>query len=479
MVIPKPQLPRKRKTIPRPNPADHLGDDYLYDPLFFLEVLNARNHKEFKFSEWQTKLCIYIRDSLNKIVKGEGEGNINIAISGGRGTGKTTLMAYYALWVLVISSNKQAIVRLTAYNDYQAKNVLIAKVTKVLEDAGFWDLVFRSGARVFKSADNPENTILAKLWSSSSASGNQNDKGQRGEHAEFGLRIFDEAPSIPDAVFKDAMTGLTSGINITLLLGNPYAIHGFFYEVFAGDNVYNFHNVHVSQYECDHIPVDTESFKARVEAIKRDDPSGDLYRVEVLGQFPLHNKSCFFSSVPEVTPCEYFPPFEGVVGIDIATGEGNDRTVIAERINGVIYIRYVGLCKLEELSDRIYHISRATKKIAIDSACIGTAVKQRLAGRGVRVRPVLGNDPAGDRRAFNKRAELHLKLRDFFEMGGQVCCVSGEVETTKTQLRQTKSELTERGTIRMEDKKKLPKSPDILDAMTYTFAYNEYTHNYY
>lgn len=440
-----------------------------YDPLFFLSLVNKTKEDKgdmLLFSKWQISVCEYLTNELKDCGKNK---NIFIAIAGGRGCGKTTLASFLASWWVACHKKNNTGVRLFANTEEQTKKVLFGTCQRIFDKLDLNFLLEIANKSQIVCRENPKNDITTKTWNKS----NNHDTGSvRGEHFDYGLRVFDESSSIPDPVLDAIFTGLTSGVNITILLGNPYSKLGTFYNIFKGDNPYNFYTKHVSLFDCDHIDTDSDSFKKYVKSVKSKDISGDLYRVEVLGEFPLSNEAIFFPQNIKINEIDFFqlPALSGVIGIDIATFEGDDMTVISQFLDGKLYIHFWGKKRITDLAQEIANIYTRNKTICVDVVGVGQGLKDILLDRGIYIKYVIGNETSGTARYFNKKAELHGKLRDFFLQQGEVYCTSEIATALKQELSWIIATFDTTGRIKMCDKTKMPRSPDIVDSLTYCFA---------
>lgn len=438
--------------------------------IFFLHLINEEiANKPLKFGEWQLSVLEYLCDELSTIKSGTNK-NIFIAIAGGRGTGKTTLACFIALWILITCHDRYTFCRMYANTEAQLKNALLATLKNMISDLNLFSFVRDVGILSVKSIARDQNEISARVWSKS------NYSAVRGEHGDLTIRVFDECSGIPDEVFHTVISGETFGTNINILLGNPKTKSGFFYDIFHNNTAFRFFKKHVSIFECAHIDPKSDSVIQLCKAIQELDSTGDLYRVEILGQFPNTSSYLFFGDeidICEVKDSEMPYITTGIIGVDIASGDGEDFTVIAHRLQGLIYIRFFGKISLPELKNKLYSIySSARIPICIDAVGIGTGLRQELLALGVPVTPILGNETSYDIRAENKRAELYLKLKDFFSSGGQIVCSQQVATILKRELNEITGEYNENGRISILSKKKMKKSPDILDALSYTFYEN-------
>lgn len=440
------------------------------EPIFFLHLVNTElAQKPLEFGKWQTDTLEYIHSELAAIKPGN-QKNIFVAIAGGRGTGKTTLACFLALWLVIMCHDRYAFCRMYANTEAQLKNALLATLKNMVNSLDLHSFVRESGLLAVKSTARDQNEISARVWSKS------NYSSVRGEHGDLTVRVFDECSGIPDQVFHTIISGETCGNNINIMLGNPVVKSGFFYDIFHGSTSFNFFKKHVSVFECAHINPESDSVKQMGAACNELDSSGDLYRVEMLGQFPMTNSYLFFGTSIDITEIqERDLPYitSGIIGVDIASGSGEDYTVIAHRIQGLIYIRFFGKISLPDLKNKLYNIYAGAKvPICVDAVGIGIGLRQELLSLGVPVNPIIGNEASYDTRSSNRRSELYLKLKEFFDSGGRVACSHQEASILRRELNEIVGEYDDKGKISIISKKKMKKSPDILDALSYTFHQN-------
>ena len=163
-----------------------------------------------------------------------------------------------------------------------------------------------------------------------------------------------------------------------------------------------------------------------------------------------------------------------VLGVD-PSGEGKDRTVFVWR-HGDKLVEY----DTESRSDLMEIVGTVIKHIHdvdavfIDAIGIGAGIVSRLKelGFGSKVFAVKGsNKPDSEDEYYNKRAECWGRMRDWLVSGASIPN-SDDLHADLTMLLW---KYDSNGRIRLESKEDLRKrgvpSPDIADALAYTFAY--------
>ena len=137
---------------------------------------------------------------------------------------------------------------------------------------------------------------------------------------------------------------------------------------------------------------------------------------------------------------------------------------------GKLYIHFWGNKNVGELAAEIANIYNDNKTICIDAVGIGAGLKDILIDRGIYITFVIGSGSSSSQRYFNKRSELYGKLRDFLMAGGVIHCTSEVANKLRKELSIITAFFNDLGKIRIEEKRKMPQSPDIVDALTYCFA---------
>jgi hypothetical protein len=113
-----------------------------------------------------------------------------------------------------------------------------------------------------------------------------------------------------------------------------------------------------------------------------------------------------------------------------------------------------------------------TNTLAIDSIGVSCGLVQDLENLGYTVIKVCGSERALQHERFiNKRAELYFKLRDWFSNVGYVSIPDNRILQEELLTIEYSLDDKDKNRYRILPKKK-DKSPDIADALSYTFAYD-------
>jgi phage terminase large subunit len=426
-----------------------LVDKSKQDPLFFINELLLVGDIE----EWQ-------KDALKSICVG----SCKIAIKSGHGVGKTTLLCWLILWWLFV--NKEAKVAITASGYNQLENVLMSDIKKWLAHShpfikGLYEVL---NDRI-KFLPSPDKVAVIR------ASGADKPEALQGFHSENMLFIIDEASGVADVVFDVAM-GTLSTTNATLVLtGNPTKNTGYFYSIFAND-LAGWIKKTVSCYESKRVS------RTWIEEMKAEHgEESDFFKVRVLGQFPstsdmqLYSEELVDKSFRYTLPAQDFLPL--VIGVDVAR-QGKDLSIICLRQGRkVITLDKYRIADTMALADKIalYIKKHNPIGVVLDGYNAGVGVYDRLRqlGYGDIVSCCLVGLPSSEPKLFfNKKAELYYKLKQ--EMLSGLSLVNDR--DLKKELLSINSYHDDKGRLRIEGKEELAKSPDMVDALILTYAFN-------
>lgn len=439
------------------------------NPVSFFKLLKDTSGTKFSLDSWQEETLRYLANEFPIDFKHK---NIFIALAGARGCGKSRIAAFIALWILSCTHNKNTTITISANTESQIETSIWIAFTNMFKEMRFDLFLEPTGKTSFSNKKQEQNKIIRQVF------GLGSENKVRGLHNEVTVRIIDEALGVQDNIFHAILSGLTGGVNIIILLANPISTVGFFADIFLGANEYKFYRRNISLFECEHIDCESDFIKNHIDSVKRSDPSGERYNVEILGQFPSNSQGFFFDNFDIIeNDIDNFAriDYNTCIGIDVAAGVGGDRTVISYRIGATIYIPFIGQLKTPDLVNRILGYLQLTTFISIDSAGLGIGVVQGVQHYGGYVHSVMGNASSQNPAALNKRAELYLQLKAFLDAGGRLMCPYGQKGILTDELRSIRVEFPDgkNGKLKIADKRTLTHSPDIVDSLTYTFMLNQ------
>lgn len=391
------------------------------------------------------------------------------SIRSGHGIGKTTLIAWLALWFLctrydskcVISGNSQAQL---ASNNWSELRKWARKLPEPLQE----QIEIHEEKAFLKAA--PEMAFVTRRTASK-----DNPESLAGVHAEHVLYLIDEASGIPDIVFEVAQGSLSSPGAIAVLLGNPTRTSGYFHQT---------HHVLRDRWKCLRVSSeDVPRARGHIEDIIRSYGKGsNRYRVRVLGEFPSADDETVIAldlieaaRNREVEPLLYRP----IWGVDVARF-GDDTSALAKRQGNILLepVREWSQKSTMQLTGLIVeeyyatHEDERPAEILVDSIGIGAGVVDRLAELELPVRGINVAESAAVTEKFHRlRDELWWRGRQWFE--ARDCCIPDD-DKLVSELAAPTYDFSSSGKIIVESKSDMKKrglkSPNLADAFLLTFA---------
>lgn len=404
----------------------------------------------------------------------------HVSIKSGHGTGKTAYLSWIILWWMF--TRKNARIPCTAPSSDQLKNVLWAELSTWHNEM---DPFFKN--KFVCTSDKFYNEEFDKTWFSVARTArSEKPEALQGFHGKNLLFLVDEASGVVEEVFTVVRGALTDDRNRCVMTSNPTRTVGFFYnshELWAGD-----------PWTCLTFNGEESSIvgKRYIREIEVEfGKNSDVYRVRVLGEFPLESdytlitkdwvKAALKRDI-EATPRVGIKKYDSA-GVDVAR-YGDNNTVFA-LVKGLTVVdvkkfekqntmktagQVVGLCK---------HVDPS--QIRVDEIGVGAGVVDRVLELG---HPIIGVDvsrSATDKDKFtNLRAQYFWDLRSRFEEGSISLKPLNEILGRKElvqlveQLCSIRYEYNTSGKIVIWSKEKMRKdglkSPDIADAIMLAFA---------
>lgn len=404
---------------------------------------------------------------------------LRMAVSSGRGIGKSALVSWLILWMMttrigasvIVSANSEAQLRSVTWGELSKWCAMLINshwweisATKITPAQWLTELVERDlkkGTRYWAAE--------GKLWSE------ENPDSYAGVHNHDGMMlIFDEASGIPDPIWAVGAGFFTENIldRYWFAFSNPRRNQGYFFEAVEGSK----RDFWASEKIDARTVEDTD--KAVYEQIIAEYGEDSIQaRVEVYGEFPSSGDDQFISPrmVDEAAARAKYKDETApiVIGIDPARG-GMDSTVIAVRQGRdlIALKRYQG----DDTMTTVGHIIDAIEEYrpaltVIDEGGLGYGILDRLNEQRYKVRGVnFGWKAKNPVMWGNKRAEMWGALRDWLRTAA-----IHKDRQLKADLTGPKTKPNSAGTIFLEGKKEMKArglaSPDAADALAVTFAY--------
>lgn len=427
--------------------------------------------RKSKHITWQQYIILL---SIERAMKGEAPKKISIA--SGNGIGKTCTLSFIILWYLFCFMGAQ--IGCTAASSKQIHDVLWKEIavwlSKMPDDVK---------SKYDHKSEYIRMTEEHKTWWARAATARkENPEALSGLHGDNVALMVDEASGVHDAIYETAQSVLTSPNVLFICISNPTRLTGFFYDTHHKTKNrwqnYSFSGVN--------SPVVNEDFV--YEAIEREGKESDYYRVFVEGKFPNEQAvseegfiPLFKSSDLTMTEDDFNFNSEGLrLGIDPA-GEGQDEAlwVIRDRFKAKVVGREKkstpkGIAQRTISLMKHYNIS--SEQVFIDCFGEGTDATMELLAAGYHINTVVTKDKNGiNKKVYsNLRAKIYWETKNWMRTGGMII---GDEKDWEKEMKNVKYRPTLSGQMQIMSKMKMRKlgikSPNMLDALTLTFAEDE------
>lgn len=453
------------------NKLEALRNKLKSDPIFFTEkVLGKKPWSK------QAEILRALKD------------NPRVAVRSCHGIGKTFISANAILWFLFCHC--PSIVLSTAPTWRQVEKLIWKEIR-----ASYRDSKIPLGGGMPRVT--PELHIIPNEWYAAGLSTNEPDRFQ-GFHEEYILVVVDEAAGVSEAIFEAVEGVLTSKGARLLLLGNPTAIGGTFYQAFKSPT---FAKIHVSAFDTPNFtafgitPEDIYDGSYKLKIGDKDLPNPRLITPEwvrgrylewgtdspawsarVLGNFPSQAEDTLIPLVWVELAMERWEEAEASgeiqIGADVAAF-GSDRSVIVVRHGSkIIEIKSYAKQSTMETAGLIKDLAReyGTERISVDEIGVGRGVVDALEEQGFDDVGVNVAERAYDpERFYNLRSEIWWNLRERLNPESDDPISLPPNDDLLSELASIKYKLTSRGSVQVEAKdamkKRLGHSPDMADAI--------------
>jgi phage terminase large subunit len=442
------------------DPAVQMMLDWKADPVYFIESIwgsHKRPEDEFLMDEWQMLAARALVDQDKPI-----------SIRSGHGVGKSCWLAWIIIWWMVTKDEPR--IPCTAPTGHQLNDVLwgeLAKWHKRLPVTLKKELEIK--AERVSATRNPR-----EYYAAARTARKEQPEALQGYHSGDLLFVADEASGIDDIIFELGEGSMSTKGARTILTGNPTRTSGYFFD--SHNRLRSLWWTHkVSSNDAKMVD---PAYAERMG--KRYGTESNIYRVRVLGEFPLTDDD-------SVIPLEYAesavdrdvdPVTDRVVwGVDVARF-GDDESALAKR-QGNVQPEKVRSWKGKDLMQTVGIIvneyNESKKKpdlILVDSIGLGAGVVDRLKEHGIPVRGVnVAESSSTSEKYMRLRDELWWKSREWLQ---EKNCKLQDDSDLIGELTSPKYSFTSSGKILIESKVDMKKrgvpSPNVADAWNLTFA---------
>lgn len=430
--------------------------DYASDPVGFVrDVLGAEP------DAWQAAVMMDVA-----------RGERRISVRAGHGVGKSTFVAWLAIWHMVAK--------------YPQKTVMTAPTAGQLFDALFAEIklwINRLPAPIRALFDMTSEKVTLKSapeasFISARTSSADRPEALAGIHSDHVLILVDEASAVPEAVYESAAGSMSGHAACTILIGNPTRNSGLFFKT---------HHALVNEWRTYHVSC-LDSPRVARDFVKQIadtyGPESNAYRVRVLGEFALREDDTLIPAelVDSAMSRDVAPDAKEpvVYGLDVARF-GDDRSVLCKRRGNVVleFKVWQGL-DLMQLTGAIVNEAKidAPQEICVDSIGLGSGVADRLREVGPQlklafaVRDVnVSEASAMNQQAAKLRDELWLSVKEWLNARA---CKLPKMDDLRQELVAPTYAFTSNGKIKVEGKQEMKRrgmrSPDLADSLCITFA---------
>jgi len=466
---------------------------FKYDPVGFVNYAFpwGEEHKplaEIKgLRKWQLKeferIGEYVVENERLKQAGKPMKVLYVSICSGRGIGKSAFLSMLNYWFMSCWFGGTAVI--TANTETQLRTRTMAEVGKwhAMAINNHW---FSKTSLSIKPAKWFKELLIDQLsidpayyycegqnWSE------ENPDAFAGLHSHVGtLLSFDEASGISDSIYRVSEGFFTdpSPIRIWVAISNGRRNTGSFFESFNEDKEF-WNNTNIDSRTVE--GVDTAAYERMAKKYGED---SDTTRVEVRGLFPIGGDNKFIDTPTvdeaidrELSTFDNLEPL--IMGVDVARA-GKDKSTIVFRQGRDA--RSLPSFSYDEKDTMVFANIIIAKilefkpvKCFVDGCGIGGAVIDRLNQLGygyVVMEANAAKSPDDKERYVNKRAEMWDRMREWLSTG----CINDDIRLELTApLDLTHSE-SRQGKILLESKedmlKRGSKSPDLADALSFTFA---------
>ena len=396
-----------------------------------------------------------------------------VVITAGRGVGKSQLIAMIAIWFMC--SFEEPIIRLVSSKMTQTRDVLFDTIKLLLNSSLLRNAYTATSLTV--ALKNGEGKPEKFQRISCQVVNERNPAGTGGDHREFQLLCIDEAQFLRKEQYLIITGIVATGRAFIIVSGNPSDNSNILYDLSHEENTKNKYKVlTVSGHDIQRSDYNLTAMIDHYGGI-----NSVFYRMYVCGEW-LESYDGRLFSLRDIerfvtTPILDFELDRNcVIGVDVAAGVGKDHTcIVARRDNHVKILEYDNYLQGDDLVDLLIGYCANGAVLAFDCEGVGNMLINNIKPHVKQFRKVRGSGrPRRTDQFKNIKAELYYTFADYLKNGDFGIRCGSQVQQLKNELKQITYEIVE-GRVCMTEKRKINDSPDIADAIAYTFINGERT----
>jgi hypothetical protein len=429
-------------------------------------TMEAERYPKGSTDPTKEDLAVLYEDAMSSLKEVERKyaRKIGISIMSGKGTGKDAWTSWVILWFQYCFFG--SLIPCTAPTAHQLSDVLWAEISRWLNGSLIQDFITWQASKIYPVEGKGQDWKAIPLTANPKADTEAQATTLSGLHSRYMMIVGDEAQGIPDPVFRDLDSTMTSIVNFAVLIFNPTRNTGYAVKTHESDR---WIQVHWDAEESENVS--RESIKTKEELYGRD---SNYFRVYVKGLPPVAEEGVLIpwdwvhDAIDREIEVDEFD--ELVFGVDV--GGGGDASIIAPRRGGKVYP-----LKSNNSPDSVVvgdwvalEMDKMEAKAAfVDVIGLGNGAYGELRRLGKRVYPVDVRRTAPHKERFDRlRDELWWKLRDDFQSGTISIPNNPNLIAQLSVIRYSE----DNGKVKVEGKKSLKgrgeHSPDEADAVMHT-----------
>jgi hypothetical protein len=440
-----------------------------------------------------------------------------IAVAGANGIGKTILLASLVTYLMYFGYKDNSIRIVCLSGKYeQLLRVLFTVIKQNLMTLDDYDskgkptegsILNILSDKIYRR-DELDVSCVAESWDSSQPEKIKGTHAWGADGKGLVVVILDECTAIPDVIIENIRTTVAGNKGLLLAVANPQLKNNPFYRFFSSDftKALNVSIFDLPQYR-------QNDFKHYIDMIEgtygRD---SHQYKTQILGQFSDESTLSFFptswieESLSRTNTKTSYEPF--FIGVDVAGGssKGDFSVIVVRQDDRIVEIykahesipdfRTTVIHYIEKYANHINAFERIYPVVGIDAQGLGCQLSQELKLiRNYKIISVKGSESVSEEGLLNQRILFYTRFRKWLQFGcmGNFRYIppqgkdfaftdlgSTNLNTVKQELKNTMLEVfmeptyrhgESTGVFKLGEKTMMHRhSPDILDALSYTFV---------